>query len=106
VKGHLWQQSTPSLQEYLIFRQRLEQEMGSLKGMSIKVSHVLPDIGNLAKIEKSEHVRSRPLANWASVLGQGAIATVMQTIFDEPVLTLQIQQTKGVACLGVRLVIP
>jgi hypothetical protein len=77
-----------SSQGYLIFPQRLEQETSGLKGRSIQVSHVLFDIGNLTKIEESQHkgvknredMRSGPLANLASIFGQGSIATIMQTI--------------------------
>jgi hypothetical protein len=42
-------------QGYLIFLQRLEQEAGSLKGVSIQRSHVLFGIGDLAKIKESEY---------------------------------------------------
>jgi len=42
-------------QGYLIFPQRLKQETGRQKGKGIQVSHVLFDIGNLTKIEQSQH---------------------------------------------------
>lgn len=58
--------------------------------MSIQASHVLFDVGNLTKIEKSEHkgiengehMRGRTLANLAGIFGKSAIAAVMQTIFN------------------------
>jgi hypothetical protein len=80
----------PDNQGYLIFLQRLEQEASSLKGVSIQRSHVLFDIGDLAKIKESEHkgiehgeyMGSCPLANLARIFGKSAISTGMQAIFN------------------------
>ncbi len=72
-------------QGYVIFIQRLEQEAGSLKGMSIQRPHVLFNIGDLAKIKESKHkgiehgeyMGSCPLANLTRVFGKSTIPTVM-----------------------------
>jgi hypothetical protein len=81
-------------QGFLMFLQRLEQEANSLKRESIQAPHLLFDIRNLAEIEKSEHKRMKDgksmrcgtLANLARILSEGHIATIMQTIFDRPVV--------------------
>jgi hypothetical protein len=77
-------------QGHLIFLQRFEQETDGLKWVSIQASHILFDIGDLAKIEKSEHkgienrehMRSRAFANLTRILLQRDISTVMETIFN------------------------
>jgi hypothetical protein len=79
-----------------------------LKGLSIKASHVLLGVGNVAKIEESEHkriehcesMRSRPFANLTSVLTEGDIAAIMQMVFDGPLIAGQFQQTGGTSLFG------
>ena len=68
-----------------------------MKWVSIQASHMLFDVGNMTKIKKSEHkgiensehMRSCPLTYLACIFGKSTIATIMQTIFDGPVLAVQ-----------------
>ena len=97
-----------SQQGDLIFHQRLEQEANSLKRLSVEASHLLFRVGNLAKIEERKHkrieycerVRSRPFANLTGVLTQRNISTVMEAVFDGPMIAGQCQQTRGTSFLG------
>jgi hypothetical protein len=76
--------------------------------MSIQVSHLLFDIGDLAHIEKSEHtrnengeyMRSRAFTNLTRLFLQRDISPVMEPIFDGPVFLGQIQQTRGIGTFG------
>jgi len=45
-------------------------------------------------------MRGRSFANLARVLSQRDIATVMQAIFDRPVVANQFQQAEGIGSFG------
>lgn len=74
--------------------------------MSIEAAHLLPDIGDTAKIEESQQkgvkngqcVRSTSFADLARILLQGDIATPMEPILNAPVVADQLKQAQG-GCL-------
>jgi hypothetical protein len=95
-------------QGHLIFLERFEQQVDSLKRLGIEASHVLLGVGNVAKIEESEHkriqhcksMRSYPFANLTSILTESDIPTVMQAVFSGPVVAVQFEQAEGISLFG------
>ena len=63
-----------------------------MERVSIEASHLPFDVGDAAEIEESKQegiengkcVRSGPLANLASILGESDIPTIMETILNGP----------------------
>ena len=45
-------------------------------------------------------MRGRPLANLAGIFGKSPITTIMQVIFNGPLLTVQFQQQSRISLLG------
>ncbi len=45
-------------------------------------------------------MRGEPLANLTRILSQSPIATIMQAIFDGPVVANQFEQAQGISVFG------
>jgi hypothetical protein len=69
---------------------------------------MLLGVGNVAKIEESEHKRiedrksmgSYAFANLTSILTEGNIPAVMQAVFYRPVVTVQFEQKARISLFG------
>src|SRR5690348_9950316 len=76
--------------------------------MGIQASHELFGVGNVTKIEKSEHkgienrehMRNLSFADLASILSERDVATVMQAVFNGPVFAVQFEQTSRISLFG------